>query len=298
MYAKIKSFYRNHKILTYSLIAAIVVLIVCLATILWVPEWKGDDAGIFGDMFGGANAFFSGLAFVGLVSTLLMQHEQLKMQHEELKMQREELQLTREEIKNTTEELKGQKEEVREQNKTLRQQRFETTFFNMPTLHQEIVNNLSLEIIYNKDNNREKVLTQTGRQVFTQVYQNSHYINRRPVLSIKGIILNTGKLSSFNSHQSISTFDHYFRNLYEIINFVDTTILIEEQQKCSYIYILRAVLSNCELAMLFYHGLAGEKSKKIKPLLEKYSIFENLRQELLADKTHSNLYDQSAYSHN
>lgn len=59
-----------------------------------LPEWA--ESGQFGDMFGGLNAFFSGLAFLGVIYAILLQRE-------ELSLQRKELELTREELKRTAE---------------------------------------------------------------------------------------------------------------------------------------------------------------------------------------------------
>lgn len=42
-----------------------------------------------GDMFGPTNALFSGLAFVGLIYTIIMQRKELEMQRTELRLQRE-----------------------------------------------------------------------------------------------------------------------------------------------------------------------------------------------------------------
>lgn len=42
-----------------------------------------------GDMFGPTNALFSGLAFVGLIYTIIMQRKELAMQRDELRLQRE-----------------------------------------------------------------------------------------------------------------------------------------------------------------------------------------------------------------
>ena len=47
------------------------------------------ERGTFGDMFGAVNALFSGLAFAGLIATLLYQKEELKLQREELAQTRE-----------------------------------------------------------------------------------------------------------------------------------------------------------------------------------------------------------------
>ena len=60
----------------------------------FLPEWA--VSGQFGDMFGGLNTFFSGLAFLGVIYAILLQRE-------ELGLQRKELELTREELKRTAE---------------------------------------------------------------------------------------------------------------------------------------------------------------------------------------------------
>lgn len=61
---------------------------------MFLPEWA--ESGQFGDMFGGLNAFFSGLAFLGVIYAILLQRE-------ELSLQRKELELTRKELKRTAE---------------------------------------------------------------------------------------------------------------------------------------------------------------------------------------------------
>ena len=65
--------------------------------------FDATEAGQVGDAFGGFNAFVSGLAMLGVVGAILLQHAQLGMQAEELRLQREELEQTRF-------ELQGQKE--------------------------------------------------------------------------------------------------------------------------------------------------------------------------------------------
>lgn len=77
-----------------------------LATTINNPEKQGQ----FGDQFGAVNALFSGLAFAGLIFTIILQKKELALQREELTQ--------------TREELKGQKEQLEEQNKTLKIQRF------------------------------------------------------------------------------------------------------------------------------------------------------------------------------
>lgn len=62
---------------------------------------SNNDRGVFGDSFGALNALISGLAFGGIIYTILLQQGQLNMQKEELILQRKELELTRQELNRT-----------------------------------------------------------------------------------------------------------------------------------------------------------------------------------------------------
>lgn len=55
-----------------------------------ISNWS--DRGTFGDTFGGINALFSGLAFGGIIYTILLQRKELAMQRQELADTRKELQ--------------------------------------------------------------------------------------------------------------------------------------------------------------------------------------------------------------
>jgi hypothetical protein len=75
-----------------------------------IGSWK--DPGTFGDMFGAINALFSGLAFAGIIFTILLQRE-------ELKLQRKELELTRVELTRTASAQEASQKELSKQAETL-----------------------------------------------------------------------------------------------------------------------------------------------------------------------------------
>ncbi len=52
-------------------------------------DW--EKRGQFGDLFGAVNALFSGMAFAGVIVTILLQREELRLQRLELRQTREEL---------------------------------------------------------------------------------------------------------------------------------------------------------------------------------------------------------------
>ena len=73
------------------LFLTIIILWVSSGFALWhfLPDW--NTRGTFGDTFGGVNSLFSGLAFAGVIYTILLQRKELMYQREELKMNRIEL---------------------------------------------------------------------------------------------------------------------------------------------------------------------------------------------------------------
>lgn len=71
--------------------AATVVVLGVYAVILWVLIDVPENRGQFGDMFGGATALFSALAFAAVVWSLILQRQELGLQRDELRLQRQEL---------------------------------------------------------------------------------------------------------------------------------------------------------------------------------------------------------------
>lgn len=233
------------------------------------------EQGLFGDQFGAVNALFSGLAFAGLIFTIILQKKELALQREELTQ--------------TREELKGQKEQLEEQNKTLKIQRFENTFFQMLTQFQEIVNNIT----YSYKSLSDEVHTVKGREAFYESFEvavhetklqdwNPVHINHKYV-GMRDIIRSLGYAGYMESYTP-TYFDHYFRFLYRIMKFIQTSPLVSSfEEEYEYTCMLRATLSRYELVWLYYNGLSYGK-ERLKPLIERYAMLNNLRGDLLADK--------------
>lgn len=277
------------KIVKIAWWSALGVLFVWALTFFLFFISKSDERGQFGDMFGAVNALFSGLAFAGLIITLILQRR-------ELELQRQELALTRKEMEDQTAEFE-------KQNETLRIQRFENTFFQMLTQFQEIVNNLCFTYL---DPERENRLIAKGRECFSIAFEvaphksdipelktmntSSWYVGMRHIIMVFG---KDGYMESF----SPSYFDHYFRFLYRILKFVQTSPLVTDfDEEYKYTAMLRAMLSRYELVWIYYNGLSGYGEEKLKPLLERYAMLKNIRDELLAPQNEGfGTYKDSAY---
>ena len=279
------------------IVIAIIGVIAMWSLSWWLISKYIDDPtnqGSFGDMFGAVNALFSGLAFAGLIVTLLYQKEELKLQ--------------REELRETRNELNAQKLEFQEQNKTMKRQRFENTFFNMLSLQQEIIANLSYEY-YASPNIRPHNIPEEifykgapkgqlhGRETFEGIYKHAiiEYNGARHADGIIKILKQNGYIA-YPVISVTTRFDHYFRHLYHIYKFVDTSDLIEDSERYDYACIIRSQLSDYELVMMFYNCLTTNGRDKFKPLIEKYAVFNNLRLELLAKANDKEEYAQGAYN--
>lgn len=254
---------------------------------------KGFGLNLLGDFLSGtvasiwslAGLFFIYVAFLGQKQQLL--NQQLEIMYSQL------------EVKYTRLELAGQKLEMKEQNETLKLQKFENTFFNLLSLHHQIVDGIdeieaketsrggrdllrerssfAAHVDRNENKTVEHVIIR-GRDVFKNSYQYlMNRIERKP---------ETNFLDNYMVvYSSVQTdFGHYFRNLYRIIKFIDESHFITdmtENFKTQYKYtsMVRAQLSDYELLWLFYNCLSSNGKEKFKPYIEKFALFKNLPKE-------------------
>ncbi|MBS1775081.1 MAG: putative phage abortive infection protein [Bacteroidetes bacterium] len=264
----------------------LVVLAICFAAIGFVVFvssfiiFKYNDTLDFSkkvndEKFGNLGSLIGGTvgALWSLVGVILF-YITLRMQRKELAFQREELELTRG-------ELQGQKEQMIQQNATLIQQRFESTFFQLLTLHHQIVNTMDIR--------RQGTITQQGRDVFKSRYSD---IKREISRLSTQLEIEETYLKFYKAYQT--DFGHYFRNLYHILKFINKSNLTPKE-KYKYSTLVRAQLSSDELLMIFYNCLSKNGIEKFKPLIEDYHFFKNIPLEDLARPEHKELYSKEAF---
>ncbi len=259
----------------FWLILALAVIFWLLLVMEWFPWWSTkNQGGQFGDSFGVVNALFSGLAFAGVIFAILLQQKELKLQREELELQRKELEDTRAEIK-------GQKE-------TLQKQNFESSFFQLLTMHSEIVNSLEIQ------GDREY----SGRESFGYLLRN---LKSRLEIAIAQKRPKTEVFNDTYEEEFFSKFQpyvgHYFRYLYNVVKFVHEHEFFdqkESKEKKRYTNLIRAQLSSDELGVLFYNCLS-DRGVKFKDLVENYALFEDMPSEVFIDPEDKERYDPSAY---
>jgi uncharacterized membrane protein len=265
-----------------GIISVIVIIGLWLLTFYLLEDFEQNDRGTLGDMFGTVNALFSGLAFAGIIFTILLQRKELKYQRDELKATRSEFVI---------------------QNKTLKTQRFESTFFGLINLHNQIVNDIDFK---KGDGYSIPAEMLSGRDVFQQAY-----LELRHELKQKNVSVNVAYLKMYNKHNT--DFGHYFRNLYRIFKIIKETEFVslseiddkntnrkqihkEENYKEQYRYtsIMRAQLSDYELFILFYNCLS-KLGEKFKPLVEEFSILKTMPKHFIEHKEHWELFKENAF---
>jgi hypothetical protein len=216
-----------------------------------------NDKSSIGSMFGVASALFSGLAFGGIIYTILLQRNELELQRHELRQTRE---------------------EFVEQNQTLKQQRFENTFFNMLNLQSQIVQGMKFRGV-------------TGKEVIDDAANNDlkNFLNSVPFH--RGITLDQiapDKIKKIYDyiegyyHEKYydpyeTHFNHYFRHLYHIFKFIYFSDLTKEE-KDFYAALARAQLSQNELLIIAFNSIIDSYGHpRFLYLMKEYDILKNFR---------------------
>lgn len=220
----------------------------------------------FGDMFGVVNALFSGLALGGVIYTIFLQKDELKLQRKELRETRKEFE---------------------SQNDTLKLQRFENTFFQLLTLHHEIIDKLNFT---ENGTTTQRNVFQLAVHSLANVLESNQGKGRTVEYMlgmieddsdefVKGIADATDEIkngyNSFYLHFGTSL-SHYFRNLYHIFKYIHTSELLSNDQKQFYATLVRAQLSPDELYLLLYNGVVEDFGYPNFLYLDKiYDILQN-----------------------
>ena len=199
-----------------------------LLTSRFLPAW--DVRGNFGDMFGAVGSLFSGLALAGLVITLYLQSKQLTLQHQALLETREQIQ----------------------------KERFESTFFQLLSLHNEIVAAMSL---------RDESLEQehVGRTCLKYLLNKLYGMFESDGRSAEQIY---GQFFSENRAE----LELYYGSLLRILNFVNDR---GGAGQSFYIGIVQSQFSTSERSLLFYHCLSSDGGR-LKPVVRQNNLLSDL----------------------
>lgn len=224
---------------------------------------KPDVWGQFGDFIGGTlNPIFSLLALLALLATFTLQLQEFRL---------------------STKELRNSAEALMAQHLAMQRQIFENTFFQLLSLHNELLNGIDL---VGRSGNLIK-----GRDCFAVfVNRANSAINNRQG---SGSNLSAFRLA-YEEFQKIHDreISHYFRTLYNLIKYIDSTKGIDAQ---FYANIVRAQLSSNEVTLLMYNCISEAGYKKFRPLVERYSLLKGLTELSVSEKLIEEVYSVQAF---
>jgi hypothetical protein len=231
-------------------ITATGILLLILAVGLYFYNFSGHFAetqeiwGQFGDFLGGTlNPLFSLLALIALLSTFALQISEHRV---------------------STQELRNSAKALTDQHFVMRKQSFETSFFQLINLHNTIINGIDL---VDQDENVTK-----GRDCFAVfVRRINPQLIKYPLVTITTDLFE--KIYQDFYIKAEREIAHYFQMLFCILTFIKDTDTINKR---FYADIVRAQLSSPEVTLLFYHCLSKRHGAKLKPLIEEFSLLENL----------------------
>lgn len=235
-------------------------------TIFFGYNAKNDVRGTFGDMFGMANAIFTGLSFVGLIITILLQSQ---------------------EIRNTN-------EEVEKQGYRIKLQQFENVFFQRLALLNQLIDDIETTNSSQPENQPVIKTVYRGRTALSDLHN---------IIVIE--MQDNSKNFDYayrTFYQANYMFTHYFRSLYLLVKSIDDEKFQNEENvnfitQKKYVDIIRGQLSEHELAIMFYSSLHNLGIKEFKQLIEKYSLFLYINNEYILEEMRS-LYSDSAFIEN
>jgi hypothetical protein len=278
----------NHKFLRqrdlplWLLVATIVVAsIAASATAVYFWQFGGSLSskqevwGQFGEYVGGLlSPLFALAALLGLLYTIILQNK---------------------DIRESSQQVHASQEVLERQVVVLARQNFESTFFQMLKLYNQLVQQLRLEKISPTEyaasgTNREYL----GRECFKRLQEvlcrdYIEKVNRGDYVEPK---LDALDLEYEKFYKVYGGFvGHYFRTIYNIVKFVDRDAGVVGDPKL-YTNLLRAQLSKYELGLLFYNCLSKYGRIKLLPLVKKYDLLKHLENEVLHDPSDRDLYQK------
>lgn len=303
------------------------VVIFLSVLLIWWGTWKWIDQNIsskstnasdlqyrgqFGDQFGAVNALFSGLAFAGIIFTILLQRRDLK-----------------------------------ETRRAMSQDRFDNTFFQLLQVHIAITEKINVRgghtgkeafanfneylKLCDPDFHVFCALQKLKREDVRQIIDSST-IDRTKYPALEDFdvtnLVESRKLGvksfenfldeTLDMHENkviaayvkasslyIDYFSHYFRNLYHILKFINESTLISDLEKISYSRFIRSQLSQFELVTLFYNSIAkielpGRKGMelghpKMGKLLQQFDTLQNLNPRNLIHPVHQAIFNKNNF---
>lgn len=248
--------------------------------------WKSEEIGQFGDSWGVLTSLFSAFAFAAVIQNNIAQKKTIKEAQDFSNKQTAFLD-------KQTVFLSDQTKALNEQINFLRVQKFESSLFQMLSLLQSLISDIDT---IGKTN-------RSGRDCFKLFYEDLRKEFNASILSgSSDDAINGGRVIVYKDSLSFvysrfyeprqQDLGHYFRFLYNMFKFISEAELNADEKR-KYGNIVRAQLSNYELAILFYNCIYKEGRSFEKYAIE-FKLFDNMPRRMFIRDVHSQLIDKRA----
>ena len=228
------------------------------------PSMSLNNLGVFGDSFNVLTSLFTGLAFAGVIISVILQ----------------------------TQELKESREEIREQRKIFQNQNFNESFYRLLDYHK---NNLAeLSIFSDIDNKRLKGI---DALIFLlnrlkKTYASYNFVGFNQVDDDMKLEMT---YTLFREVQTILTRQsRYLETIISILVLIDTQLKTDDEKKV-YVNLLLSQLTMYELKYIFYQCLVSKDDDKLKIYVDKFKILFRTNPTISIISSHIDMY---YYVHN
>ena len=176
-------------------------------------------------------------------------------------------------------------------------QRFEGTFFNLLSFHNDFISSMKSELICV---NLKKEQNISGKKCLEYLYKefkknyeskeiDYRFVDSSMMRDVKEEVRKVVKLSYDNVYNKNEDYmSRYFTSLYHILKFIDISNSISYKEY--YASLVRAHLTNYELTLIFYNCNLEYGEEKFKPLVNKYDLMQNMNRTFLLHKSHEWIY--------
>lgn len=250
---------------------------------------------------GTVQSLWSLAAFLFVFVAFLGQKQQLKMQAYQFNVEQR---LQEEQGRQQQIELENQRQQFQIQQDSIRRQNFENSFFQLLGLHNQIA--LGMRDLHPPAPSEPSAspIEIVGRDCFEAWFNSlkSEFwgfefkddTSGNPIIEKRPNSVDR-YMAFYRAYQG--TLGHYFRNLYHVFRFIDENDAlrdadekVEYKRRRLYTSLVRATLSQFELALLFYNCVSPN-GEKFTRLLKKYELLENFDFDSLIEPDDRKLLD-------
>ncbi|MEE3485261.1 MAG: putative phage abortive infection protein [Bacteroidales bacterium] len=235
------------KVITWGVVLILFVLFIYGSIISYMIP-KLSDRGTFGDMFGAVNAFFSGLAFAGMIVTLNLQRKDMESQQVNVKKQLHQNGI----------------------------QQFEQILFFLLGQRSNIIDNIIYDSNKLVDSDNKALLSASYREYYKGIEFINHINNR--------VNYKEGKDAYYLNGYEKSIVSGYINNLYQIFKYIDEADILRDdniekefENKYKYCSLVKSMLTNSELILLEYFHEDYKVNEDLYLLCRHFALLENFQ---------------------